>query len=42
MFWFQKRQKKVQGLHPELIKIIQWQYEYSRLNKNIDSLYIKY
>jgi hypothetical protein len=41
MFW-KRKQKKVQRIHPELVNIIRWQYQYYRLNKNIDLLYIKY
>ena len=41
--WFcWKSSNKENKIHPKLAKIIRWQYEYYRLNKNIDKLYIKY
>lgn len=39
MFWSKKKSKKI---HPDLVKIIRWQYDYYRSMKNVNSLYITF
>jgi len=43
MFGFKKRkQNKIQKIHPELINIIKWQYNFYRKNKKNTDLFIQY